>query len=508
MGINEEKREKMEYISTRGGASPIVSSKAMLLGLAEDGGLYTPQSLPMLTEGQRSIEANYSEIAARILALFLTDYDLRELREMTAKAYSCPRHFSVEEIVPLRFVGDGLSFLELWHGPTSAFKDLALQLLPYLLRSATQKQAEEREIILLVATSGDTGKAALEGFRDIEGTRVVVFYPVDGVSEIQKRQMITQEGENTCVIGVKGNFDQAQTGVKAIFLDQELAGKLFSHGKCFSSANSINWGRLAPQIAYYVWAWKSWGQRDDRLPEEGFNIVVPTGNFGNILAAYYAKKLGVPVKRLICASNRNNVLTEFIRTGVYDRKREFHQTMSPAMDILISSNLERLLYELTGREPSRIKALMTHLQEEGSYSLESREFQELQMNFWGGYASEEETLFAIHDCYQRHGYLIDPHTAVGYKVYHDYLSETGDHTPTVIASTASPYKFGSAVADAVMGGEKKTNRDEFRLLEELSGYTGVPIPTNLLNLEKKPIRHRRIIAPAEMRAAIETVLGL
>lgn len=498
----------MRYISTRGEASPVTSTRAILTGLASDGGLYIPEFYPVL--GQEELAAlkdlDYQGVAERVLRVYLTDYNDRELREMIAKAYG--ENFSSPEVVPLRTFREKLGFLELWHGPTSAFKDLALQLLPHLMIKAAEKEGEEGEIVLLVATSGDTGKAALEGFKDVPGTKVIVFYPAQGVSEIQEKQMVTQEGVNTYVIGVEGNFDEAQTGVKALFSDEALAGEMARKGMRFSSANSINWGRLAPQIVYYVWAWSRWKKDGVLSAVECFNVVVPTGNFGNILAAYYAKRLGIPVGRLICASNMNKVLTDFIQTGIYDRRREFFQTISPSMDILISSNLERLLYELTGRNAERVRELMRQLRDRGCYSLEGDALRELQDEFWAGFATEEETMKAIKDSYERYGYLLDPHTAVGYKVYQNYKERTGDPSPTIIASTASPFKFNQSVAGAVMGEEKSGVKDEFKLLVELAEFTKSEIPANLRGLAEKPVRHRNVVSPTQMEKAVREVLGL
>lgn len=497
----------MEYISTRGEAKVPGSIQAILAGLAADGGLFIPRDFPEGVLGQNLAwkDLNYVDLAAGILSLFLTDFTMEELKEVVGTVYTEER-FASPRITPVKTLQSGLGFLELWHGPTCAFKDLALQLLPHLLVKAARKNGDQREIILLVATSGDTGKAALEGFKDLPGTRVIVFYPVQGVSTMQERQMRTQEGENTMVIGVEGNFDQAQTGVKAIFSQQELGKKMAQAGMGFSSANSINWGRLIPQVVYYVWAYLSWVKEGRLQAGEEFNVVVPTGNFGNILAAYYGKRLGLPIRKLICASNMNNVLTEFFRTGVYNRKREFHQTISPSMDILISSNLERLLFELVQRDAERVKALMSELQETGVYRLPSDLVQELGRNFWGGYATEAETRQAMAEAFAEHHYVIDPHTAVGYKVYQDYIAQTGDKTPTVIASTASPYKFPSSVAQAVMGKEQVTGEGELALLQEISQFTGTPIPEPLRDLGAKPVRHHKVVPVQDMEGTVQEIL--
>lgn len=497
----------MEYISTRGGAKAPGSIQAMLTGLAADGGLFIPRQFPEGVLG-RSLawkDLSYADLATGILSLFLTDFTMEELKEMVGTVYTEER-FSSPSITPVNTLRPGLGFLELWHGPTCAFKDLALQLLPHLLVKAARKSGDDRKIILLVATSGDTGKAALEGFRDLPGTMVIVFYPAQGVSAMQKRQMLTQEGENTMVIGVEGNFDQAQTGVKTIFSHQELGERMSQAGMRFSSANSINWGRLIPQVVYYVWAYLSWVREGSLQAGEEFNVVVPTGNFGNILAAYYGKRLGLPIKKLICASNMNNVLTEFLRTGVYNRKREFYQTISPSMDILISSNLERLLFELAQKDTERVKTLMKELQETGVYRLPADLLEQLGADFWGGYATEEETKQAMAEVFADHHYLLDPHTAVGYKVYQEYTAHTGDKTPTVIASTASPYKFPASVAQAIMKKEKVTGQEELALLQEISQFTGTPIPEPLRDLDAKPLRHRKVVAAQDMERTVRDIL--
>lgn len=498
----------MKYISTRGDSSPITSAQAILTGLAPDGGLFLPESNPVLAQEELTsfLELDYQLTAEKILKLYLTDYLPGELGKMLSLAYG--EKFDTPEVTPLTIFQDNLAFLELWHGPTCAFKDLALQLLPYLLTSAARKTGFEKEIVLLVATSGDTGKAALEGFKNVPGTKVIVFYPEDGVSEIQKKQMVTQEGENTFVIGVRGNFDQAQTGVKTIFSDCSLQKEMEQAGKSFSSANSINWGRLVPQLVYYFRAWSGLIKKGRLKPQESFNIVVPTGNFGNILAAYYGKKMGLPVHKLICASNSNNVLTDFIRTGVYDRKRSFYQTISPSMDILVSSNLERLLYDLTGHNPQAVTDYMEKLRVEGSYRLIPQQLAILKETFWAGYVTEKETTRAIKEVFEKFNYLIDPHTAVGYKVFKDYIEETGDGRPTVIAATASPFKFNAGVARAVLGDKSTLDQDEFSLLRELSNLTGVKVPQGLLGLEEKPVLHQKVVNPEEMEGTVREILGI
>ncbi|HHW12023.1 MAG TPA: threonine synthase [Firmicutes bacterium] len=498
----------MRYISTRGQSRPVTAAEALLTGLAPDGGLYLPEEFPesAALNPFTAPGLTYRQLAGRILTMFLSDYTRAELEECISQAYGS--NFATPAITPVTMVDEKLGFLELWHGPTCAFKDLALQLLPHLLTAAARKMQFDREIVLLVATSGDTGKAALEGFKDVPGTRVIVFYPEDGVSTVQKRQMITQEGTNTYVVGVTGNFDQAQAGVKALFTNEAFQRELAAAGKTFSSANSINWGRLVPQLVYYFKAWFDLCQNHGLAPGETFNVVVPTGNFGNILAAYYGKKLGLPLHKLICASNRNNVLTEFIQTGVYNRNRQFYQTLSPSMDILVSSNLERLLYDLVGADPAPVRAYMDQLQRQGSYQLTAAQKERLQKEFWAGFADEAETTAAIKSVYERYQYLLDPHTAVGYKVYRDYLEATGDDRPTIIASTASPFKFNQGVAQAVLGPEAAAVADEFALMEKLSAVTGVAMPAVLAGLRDKPIRHQQVIAPAAMEETVRTILGL
>ncbi|NLY90705.1 MAG: threonine synthase [Firmicutes bacterium] len=496
----------MRYISTRGQSPPVTVATALLSGLAPDGGLYLPEVFPVapddLFEGVAG--SDYPDLAGGILRLFLAGYTPEELTACINKAYG--RNFDTPAVTPLTMVDGNLGFLELWHGPTAAFKDLALQLLPHLLAVAAAKAGQKEEIVLLVATSGDTGKAALEGFKDVPGTKVIVFFPEDGVSPVQKRQMVTQEGKNTFVVGVRGNFDQAQAGVKALLAAEDFRREMAAAGKRFSSANSINWGRLVPQVVYYFKAWGELLRQQILPPGETFNVVVPTGNFGNILAAYYGKKLGLPIHKLICASNRNNVLTDFIRTGEYNRNRRFYQTISPSMDILVSSNLERLLYELVGEDPEAVVAYMNQLRQAGSYRLTERERARLQEGFWAGFATEEETTAAIKEVYERYHYLIDPHTAVGYKVYQDYRTSTGDTRPAVIAATASPFKFNRGVATALFGAESAADADEFALMESLAEATGAPVPPGLAALKAKPVRHRRVIEPEAMAATVRAIL--
>jgi len=477
------------------------------MGIAPDGGLFVPVKIPFFTGGKmREMAAlDYREKAVCILKAFLSDFTEEEIRECVAQAYS-PEIFDAPEVAPVRKPDDALHFLELWHGPTCAFKDLALQLLPHLLTKAAVKTGEKASIVILVATSGDTGKAALEGFKDVPGTKIIVFYPARGVSEVQKYQMITQEGANVAVVAVRGNFDDAQNGVKNIFSNAEF-NRLLQKKHCrLSSANSINWGRLAPQIVYYFSAYLDLAAKGALTPGEKINFVVPTGNFGNILAAFYAREMGLPVNRLICAANVNNVLTDFIRTGVYDRVREFHRTISPSMDILISSNLERLLYHLSGRDHARIREWMTALNQSGVYRVDAGTRARIGEIFWSGYADDDETLTTINSLNRRCGYVVDTHTAVGVRVYEKYTAATGDGAKTVIVSTASPFKFNESVARAVLGEDAVKGKNEFRLLEKLAAATGLEIPAGLKDLDKKPARHRKTVDRNQMTAAVEDIL--
>lgn len=483
----------MMYTSTRGGES-LSAAQAIVRGLGEDGGLFVPESFPEFSPAEIGEMAamSYVERAARILGRFMTDFSDEQIRRMVEAAYA---RFDTPAVAPLRPLREGVQVLELWHGPTLAFKDVALTLLPHLMTASARATGERREILILVATSGDTGKAALSGFQDVEGVSCAVFYPKGGVSQAQRLQMITQRGENTHVIAVHGNFDDAQTGVKRIFSDPEAAQKLNAHGTVLSSANSINWGRLAPQIVYYFSAYADMlASGDIRLGEE-VNFCVPTGNFGNILAAHYAARMGLPVGRLICASNENNVLTDFIRTGVYDRRREFHLTTSPSMDILISSNLERMLFELCGGDGRQVCAWMRALKEDGVYRVDGAPLDKLQSLMYGGWASQEDCAREIGRVWNEEKYLIDPHTAVAMSVMRAYRAETGDKRKCVVASTASPFKFGRAVASALGISD---DADDFTLCERLSGLTGVPAPTAISELPTLPVRHRRECDPEDM----------
>ena len=485
------------YKSTRGSENYKSASQAVIQGIAEDKGLYVPERIPQLPVPVSELRGkSYKEIAFTIIRTFFDDYTDEEMKYCTDGAYT--DKFEAEEVVPVTKAGDAW-FLELYHGRTAAFKDMALSILPYLLTTATKKQQEDKKICILTATSGDTGKAALEGFADVPGTEIIVFFPNQGVSQVQERQMITQEGDNTHVFAIEGNFDDAQTGVKKIFSDPAFAEVLAGYGCRFSSANSINIGRLVPQVAYYVWGYVQLIEQGVIKAGDPVNIVVPTGNFGNILAAYYAGEMGIPVNRFICASNKNRILTDFFNTGVYDTNREFYLTNSPSMDILISSNLERLLYHLAGNDGEEIKKLMSQLENEKHYEV-SPQIREGMKKFWGGCATVEETNETIGSMYREHGYLIDTHTAVAYKVYQDYVKETGDETPALIASTASAYKFAESVAKSIGLPERSTG---FEYIDDIASETGVRVPKALKDLDKKEIRHRGVIEIADMAKAVE-----
>ena len=485
----------IRYISTRGKGQPRTAAAAVIKGIAEDKGLFVPEQIPALPFRLSDMVGKpYKEVAEAIIGAFFDDYTPEEIRHCVDGAYDAK--FEAEDVVPVVKAG-GAYFLELYHGRTAAFKDMALSILPYLMTTAVRKENEEKEIVILTATSGDTGKAALEGFADVEGTQIIVFYPSTGVSEVQKRQMTTQEGANTHVFGIRGNFDDAQTGVKRIFDDTAYNEKLAEIGCRLSSANSINIGRLVPQVAYYVYGYLKLLGQGVVQEREPVNIVVPTGNFGNILASYYASRMGVPVKTFICASNRNKVLTDFIRTGVYDTHRDFHVTYSPSMDILISSNLERLLYHLSG-DPDEISRLMEQLSADGRYEAGPK-IREGMKCFYGGFADDEETLRTIAEVYENDGYLMDTHTAVAYKVYQDYQAETGDNTPALIASTASAYKFASNVASAL---GLPAAEDGFAAVRELEKKTGVPVPSGLRDLDRKTVRHDSVIDRDALKEAI------
>ncbi len=499
----------MDYISTRGGESRFSAAMAIKQGIAPDGGLLVPEQIPEISLDEIAAMGakTYVERAVSILGLYLTDYTKEELQEYAEAAYCEDRFGSAPApLIQLNKYNDREFILELWHGPTAAFKDMALQLLPHLLTAAIRKTGETAQICILTATSGDTGKAALEGFCNVAGTSVIVFYPSRGVSEAQRLQMITQEGANCHVVAVEGSFDDAQSGVKDIFNDQAFAERLKASGIVLSSANSINWGRLAPQIVYYFSAYADLLQREKLELGEKINLVVPTGNFGNILAAWYAKRMGLPINKLICASNRNKVLSDFIRNGHYDRRREFFKTNSPSMDILVSSNLERLLFEMTGRQSAKINDWMTELNAEGHYQIDPATLRNLQDVFVGGFADEPGTLKTIREIYDRCDHLVDTHTAVGFNVYSRYAARSGDDAKTVFVSTASPFKFSAAVSDALYGNGYSRGRSEERLLEELSQESGLEIPATLKDLSKREVLHEQVIAKEKMADTVAELL--
>ncbi len=491
------------YNSTRTEGKSVKASEAILKGLSEDGGLFVPDRIPTLDKTLEELsEMTYGQVAYEVMKLYLTDFTQQELQDCIAKAYD--EKFDTEEIAPM-VEADGAYYLELFHGSTIAFKDMALSILPHLLTTSAKKNHVKNEIVILTATSGDTGKAALAGFADVEGTRIIVFYPKNGVSPIQEKQMVTQKGKNTYVVGIHGNFDDAQTGVKQIFGDKELAAYMDEKGFQFSSANSINIGRLVPQIVYYVYAYAKLLKEERIQNGEKINVVVPTGNFGNILAAFYAKQMGLPIDKLICASNENKVLYDFFRTGTYDKNREFVLTTSPSMDILISSNLERLIYRIAGNDPDKNKELMNALAQGGAYAI-TDEMKAQLADFYGNYASEEETALKIHDLYDSTGYVIDTHTAVAACVYDKYKKETEDHKPTVIASTASPYKFTRSVMNAI--DHKYDSMGDFELVDKLSELSKVEVPKAIEEIRTAPVVHDHVCDKNEMKKTVMEFLNI
>lgn len=471
----------MKYISTRDKTISISSSEGIIQGLSKEGGLFVPRSIPKLDNLMALKEMEYKGLAYVIMKEFFTDFENDRLKNCIEKAYD--NKFSTDHIVPVIKAGDAF-FLELFHGPTLAFKDMALSILPYLLKESMRINNIQKEITILTATSGDTGKAALEGFANVKGIKIIVFFPEYGVSQVQKMQMLTQEGNNTFVVGINGNFDDAQGGVKDIFNNNHFINLLGKNNYLLSSANSINIGRLIPQIVYYFHGYLTLLREKSIKENEKINIAVPTGNFGNILAAYYAKEMGLPVNKLICASNENNVLSQFIDTGIYDRRRRLILTSSPSMDILLSSNLERLLFHLSGGNSVLVKDKMVELAELGYYKMDNLDLRD----FYGSYSTEEEVGFEINKMFMDNNYLIDPHTAVAYNVYQKYKSETNDNTKTIIASTASPYKFGRKVASSI--GIDINNKDEFEIIEKLGSKTNVKIPKAIEDLKDKEIAHK------------------
>lgn len=491
------------YKSTRGKEEAVTASMAILKGLSEDGGLFVPTEIPKLDVPMDKLaQMSYQETAYEVMKRFLTDFTEEELKNCISRAYD--DKFDTKTIAPLH-EADGVYFLELYHGATIAFKDMALSILPHLMTTAAKKNNVKNEIVILTATSGDTGKAAMAGFADVPGTKIIVFYPKNGVSPIQEKQMVTQKGNNTYVVGITGNFDDAQTAVKKMFNDQKLEGELDQAGYQFSSANSINIGRLVPQIVYYVYAYASLVREGKIKDGQEINITVPTGNFGNILAAYYAKQMGLPVHKLICASNDNKVLYDFFRTGTYDRKRDFILTTSPSMDILISSNLERLIYRIAGADAKKCAELMQALSAGGEYTITEKMKSQLG-DFYGNFCTEEETAATIAGVFKNSHYVIDTHTAVAAGVYDKYVKETGDKLPVVIASTASPYKFTRSVMDAL--GVDTEGKDDFALADELCILSGVKIPQAVETIRTAPVLHDRVVDAPDMPKAVKEILGI
>lgn len=491
------------YKSTRNADKTVTASQAILKGLAEDGGLFVPTELPKLDVTMNELKTmSYQETAYAVMKQFLTDFTEEELKHCINSAYDSK--FDTEVIAPLVKVGDTYH-LELFHGATIAFKDMALSILPHLLTTAAKKNNVTKDIVILTATSGDTGKAALAGFADVPGTKIIVFYPKNGVSKVQELQMVTQKGDNTSVVAIHGNFDNAQSGVKALFEDKELEKELSDAGYQFSSANSINIGRLVPQVVYYVYAYAKLLQNEEIAEDEEINVVVPTGNFGNILAAYYAKNMGIPIAKLICASNENKVLYDFFQTGTYDRNREFVLTTSPSMDILISSNLERLIYKISGEDARKDTDLMTELKTKGSYAI-TGEMKANLADFAAGYATEEQVAKTIHDIYEDTGYVMDTHTAVAATVYKAYRKDSKDDRKTVIASTASPYKFAGSVMSAI--DPKYKGQDDFKLIEELQKVSGTELPNAIKEIMNAEIRHNTECDVDQMEQTVKNILGV
>ena len=495
------------YKSTRSKDGYLKASEAILKGLADDGGLFVPTEIPKLDVSIEELsKMTYQQVAYEVMKLYFTDFTEEELKNCINKAYDSKfdTKFDTEEIAPLAEV-DGAYYLELFHGKTIAFKDMALSILPHLLTTSAKKNNVKNEIVILTATSGDTGKAAMAGFADVPGTRIIVFYPNGGVSPIQEKQMVTQKGNNTYVVAIEGNFDQAQSGAKAIFGDKELAKEMDEKGFQFSSANSINIGRLVPQVAYYVYAYAKLYAEGKIAKDQLINVDVPTGNFGNILAAYYAKNMGLPIAKLICASNENKVLFDFFKTGEYDKNREFILTTSPSMDILISSNLERLIYKIAGNDASKNTELMNGLTNEGKYEITDAMKAELT-DFYGNYATEEETAKIIKDTYEKTGYVMDTHTAVAACVYKKYINETGDDKVTVIASTASPFKFTRSVMDAI--DSKYDALSDFELVDELSKIANVKVPNAIEEIRNAEVRHNNLVEVDGMKDIVKKFLDI
>lgn len=497
----------MEYISTRGNYNKVSAAEAIRLGMVPEGGLFVPENIPEIELEQivKKKSADYKDIAAWIFQYFLTDYSSEEINNSVTSAYSEDK-FPADKVTPLVKLDDTTYILELWHGPTAAFKDLALQVMPYLLVTAAEKSDIDDEIVILVATSGDTGKAALEGFKDVDGVKIIVFYPEDGVSHVQKDQMKTTGGSNTEVVSLKGNFDDCQNAVKEIFSDKDFKEKMKKNSYQFSSANSINWGRLLPQLVYYFSAYFQLLNSGAIKAGEKINISVPTGNFGNILSAYYAFKMGLPIEKFICASNDNNVLTDFLNTGEYDINREFKKTISPSMDILISSNLERFLFEMTGHDSDKINKWYNDLKKTGSFKIDKDTLNKIEEKFVGEFSFEHEAKAAVKSSYEQYNYLIDPHTAVGIDSLSKYRSKTDGYTTAVVDSTASPYKFSRAVLESLKN--EKITKDEYRIIEELNDLTGFEVHRAIADLEDKKILHKRKCKKDEVRSELENILDL
>ncbi len=498
----------MQYISTRGNSPAIESAQAIMLGMVPRGGLFIPENLPTLAT-EELLGLNYQELAFAVLLPFFggknKNYSEEEIKSFIAAVYTSEK-FDDPQITPLTLLDEKTAALELWHGPTAAFKDVALQIMPYFLKAAAKKLGSRKETVILVATSGDTGKAALEGFKDVEGAKIIVFYPKDGVSKMQELQMLSTTGKNTSVVGVEGNFDDCQNMVKEIFSDDDFNTLMSFKGFQFSSANSINWGRLAPQIVYYFRAYLEMVRKNVVKMGDVANAVVPTGNFGNILAGFYAKKMGLPIQTLICASNQNHVLSDFIQTGVYDRKRKFFKTSSPSMDILISSNLERLLFEITKHNAFKINRWYEDLFQKGEFKLDDNTKNTLKNLIYGDFASESETRIEIKRVFEKYRYLIDPHTAVGFFVLEKYRAQTEDEAPAFVCATASPYKFNQAVYQAITGDDSL--KDEFIILEKLAALNNGKPPASLMGLKEAPILHKRVINKREGRKVIGEILGI
>jgi threonine synthase len=500
----------MLYNSTENNKEVVTAAQAIAQGISKDGGLFVPQELPVYTEEtfKTLLPLNYNERAKLVFADFLTDFTAEEIADCVDSAYTAEKFGSdcPAPLVAKKYNGNEINIMELWHGPTCAFKDMALQILPHFLTKSLAKTYDGKTAVILVATSGDTGKAALEGFKNVDHTKMIVFYPEDGVSPMQKRQMNTQKGDNLNVCAIKGNFDDAQTGVKNIFTTNEIVDLLEKNNMIFSSANSINWGRLLPQIVYYISAYCDLVNSKKINLGDKINIVVPTGNFGNILAAYYASCMGMPVNKFICASNSNNVLTDFINTGVYDKNRKFYATASPSMDILVSSNLERLLYKFSGNDDKTVAQWMSKLKSEGKYQVTDEVKKEITDNFFGGYCDDVDTKKTIKTLFEEEGYLCDTHTSVAVNVYNQYVEKTGDKTPVVLASTASPYKFSHSVLEAVAPSE--ICDDEFTMVERLNEITGAPVPKPIAELKDLEVRFNNVTESSSMPEYVKTTLGL